>query len=265
MKLRVKALREKGSKIDQKRLKYGMESCLLPLGVLLIAFLYSSVGHAGASGYIAVMALCSIPAQEIRPVTLSLNIAVAILGGWNFIRAGHFSMKLFWPLAVASIPLAFLGGYLKLPNHLLHLLLGLVLWGSALRFLLQPQEGNSFHDPKKSALFATGGILGLLAGLTGTGGGIFLTPWMLWRKWAPTKTVAGVSVVFILVNSVSGLAGHLTAVRNFPKIGWLLLGVAIAGGWVGSRWGSRRYSPVWIQRLLALVLLIAGAKLIFIP
>ncbi|NBT24422.1 sulfite exporter TauE/SafE family protein, partial [bacterium] len=109
-----------------------MDSWLLPLGIFLIAFLYSSVGHAGASGYIAVMALCSIPAQEIRPVTLGLNIVVAILGAWNFIRAGHFSFKLLWPLAVTSIPLAFLGGYLKVPNHLLHLLLGLVLWGSAL-------------------------------------------------------------------------------------------------------------------------------------
>jgi uncharacterized membrane protein YfcA len=104
-----------------------MDTWILAWGILLIAFLYSSVGHAGASGYIAVMALCSIPPQEIRPVTLSLNIVVAILGGWNFIRAGHFSMKLLWPLAVASIPLAFLGGYLKLPNHILHLLLGLVL------------------------------------------------------------------------------------------------------------------------------------------
>jgi uncharacterized membrane protein YfcA len=241
------------------------DAWILPLGIFLVAFLYSSVGHAGASGYIAVMALCSIPAQEIRPVTLSLNIAVAILGGWNFIRAGHFSMKLLWPLAIASIPLAFLGGYLKLPNHLLHLLLGLVLWGSAFRFLIRPKEETFFHEPKRSALLATGGVLGLLAGLTGTGGGIFLTPWMIWRKWAPTKTVAAVSVIFILVNSISGLAGYTSSVRALPKVGWILFSVAIVGGWFGSRWGSHHYSPVWIQRLLALVLLIAGAKLIFIP
>jgi uncharacterized membrane protein YfcA len=242
-----------------------MDAWILPLGILLVAFLYSSVGHAGASGYIAVMALWSIPAQEIRPVTLSLNIAVAILGGWNFIRAGHFSMKLLWPLAMGSIPLAFLGGYLRLPNHLLHLLLGLVLWGSALRFLFRPKEETVFHDPKRSSLLVTGGVLGLLAGLTGTGGGIFLTPWMIWRKWAPTKTVAAVSVIFILVNSISGLAGYVSSVRALPKVGWILLSVAIVGGWFGSRWGSRLYSPVWIQRLLALVLLIAGAKLVFIP
>jgi hypothetical protein len=242
-----------------------MDAWIFPLGILLVAFLYSSVGHAGASGYIAVMALCSIPAQEIRPVTLSLNIVVAILGGWNFIRAGHFSMKLFWPLAIASIPLAFLGGYLRLPNHLLHLLLGFVLWGSALRFLIRPKEETVFHFPMRSSLLATGGVLGLFAGLTGTGGGIFLTPWMIWRKWAPTKTVAAVSVIFILVNSISGLAGYISSVRALPRVGWILFSVAIVGGWFGSYWGSRRYSPVWIQRLLALVLLIAGAKLIFIP
>ncbi len=242
-----------------------MESWFLLLGISLVAFLYSSVGHAGASGYIAVMALCSIPAQEIRPVTLSLNIAVAILGGWNFIRAGHFSMKLLWPLALASIPLAFVGGYLKLPNHMLHLLLGLVLWGSALRFLVRPKEETIFCIPKRSYLLATGGVLGLLAGLTGTGGGIFLTPWMIWRKWAPTKTVAAVSVIFILVNSISGLSGYISSVQSFPKVGWMLFGSAIFGGWLGSRWGSQRYSPLWIQRILAVVLWIAGGKLIFIP
>jgi hypothetical protein len=242
-----------------------MEPWFLPVGIFLIAFLYSSVGHAGASGYIAVMALCAVPAQEIRPVTLSLNIAVAILGGWNFIRAGHFSMKLLWPLAVTSIPLAFLGGYLKLPNHLLHLLLGLVLWGSAHRFLIRPKEESVFCYPKRSSLLATGGVLGFLAGLTGTGGGIFLTPWMIWKKWAPTKTVAAVSVIFILMNSISGLAGYVSSVRSVPKVGWILFGAAVIGGWVGSRWGSRHYSPLWIQRLLALVLLIAGGKLIFIP
>ena len=241
-----------------------METWFLPLGILLIAFLYSSVGHAGASGYIAVMALCALPVEQIRPLTLSLNIAVAIIGGWNFIRAGHFSAKLLWPLAATSIPLAFLGGYLKLPNHLLHFLLGLVLWGSALRFLFRPKEETAFYKPNPASLLATGGVLGLLAGLTGTGGGIFLTPWMLWRKWAPTKTVAGVSVIFILLNSLSGLAGNLASVRTFPNVGWALLGAAMVGGWVGSRWGSRHYSPLWIQRLLAGVLLIAGAKLIFI-
>jgi uncharacterized membrane protein YfcA len=145
------------------------------------------------------------------------------------------------------------------------LMLGLVLWVSALRFLIRPKEETAFHDPKRSSLFATGSVLGLLAGLTGTGGGIFLTPWMLWRKWAPTKTVAAVSVIFILVNSISGLAGYVSSARSLPRVAWILFWVAIVGGWTGSRWGSRHYSPLWIQRLLAVVLVIAGGKLIFIP
>jgi uncharacterized membrane protein YfcA len=152
-----------------------------------------------------------------------------------------------------------------LPNHLLHLLLGLVLCGSAFRFLIRPKEESVFCNPKRYSLLATGGVLGFLAGLTGTGGGIFLTPWMIWRKWAPTKTVAAVSVVFILVNSISGLAGYVSSVRSFPQVGGILFGAAVLGGWVGSRWGSRHYSPLWIQRLLALVLWIAGGKLIFTP
>lgn len=242
-----------------------MENWLLPLGILVVAFLYSSVGHAGASGYIAVMALGAVPVQEIRPVTLSLNIAVAILGGWNFFRAGHFSIKLLWPLALASIPLAFLGGYVRLPNQFFHLLLGGVLWVSALRFFLQPKEVSAFRHPQRSSLLITGGILGFLAGLTGTGGGIFLTPWMIWRRWAPTKTVAAVSVIFILVNSISGLVGYVFSFRSLPQVGGLFFCAAIVGGWIGSRWGSRYYSPLWIQRILAVVLLVAGGKLIFIP
>ena len=241
-----------------------MECWLLPLGILCIAFLYSSVGHAGASGYIAILALSAVPIGEIRPITLTLNIVVAILGGWNFYRAGHCSIQLIWPLVIASVPFAFLGGYLKLPNGILHLLLGTVLCGSAVRFLFRPKEETVLNPPTRPTLLVTGSVLGLLSGLTGTGGGIFLTPWMLWRKWAPTKTVAAVSVIFILVNSISGLVGYVSSARSLPKVGWILFCVAIVGGWIGSRWGSRHYSPLWIQRLLALVLLIAGAKLIFI-
>ncbi len=241
-----------------------MECWLLPLGILCIAFLYSSVGHAGASGYIAILALSAVPIGEIRPITLTLNIVVAILGGWNFYRAGHCSIQLIWPLVIASVPFSFLGGYLKIPNGILHLLLGAVLWGSAVRFLFRPKEETAFNPPTRPTLLATGSVLGLLSGLTGTGGGIFLTPLMLWRKWAPTKAVAAASIVFILANSLSGLAGCFTSSGALPKVGWALWVAAIIGGWIGSRWGSLHYSPRWIQRLLALVLLIAGAKLIFI-
>ena len=242
-----------------------MDWLFLLLGMGLVAFLYSSVGHAGASGYIAVMALASVPADQIKPVALALNIAVSILASWNFCRAGHFNGKLLIPLVAGSVPFAFLGGYLKLPAQWFQLLVGLVLWFSAYRLWIKAREEKEIHPPRKGVLVGTGAGLGLLAGLTGTGGGIFLTPWMLWRGWGVTKTVAAVSAVFILGNSIAGLAGHFAATHEFPTIGLWLLAVVGVAGWSGSRLGSRRYPAVLIRRLLSMVLLIAGAKLIFIP
>jgi len=242
-----------------------MEFWVLILGMGVVAFLYSSVGHAGASGYIAVMALCSVPAQQIKPIALALNITVSILASWNFYRAGYLNRRLLIPLVIGSVPFAFLGGYLKLPVHWFQILVGSVLWFSAYQLWLKAREERKIYTPRNETLVGTGAGLGLLAGLTGTGGGIFLTPWMLWRGWAATKTVAAVSAVFILCNSVAGLAGHFTAAREFPVFGlWLLVVVAV-GGWFGSQLGSRLYPPMLIRRLLAVVLLIAGAKLIFIP
>lgn len=242
-----------------------MEFWFLILGMGLVAFLYSSVGHAGASGYIAVMALCSVPAQQIKPIALALNITVSILTAWNFYRAGHFHRRLFITLVIGSVPFAFLGGYLKLPPGWFQLLVGLVLWFSAFQLWIQAGREKVVHPPASGALAGTGVGLGLLAGLTGTGGGIFLTPWMLWRGWASTKTVAAVSAMFIFLNSAAGLTGHLLATGEFPHVGWWLLVVVALAGWMGSWLGSRRYPVVWIRRLLALVLLIAGAKLIFLP
>ena len=242
-----------------------MDWWFVVLAIGLVAFLYSSVGHGGASGYIAVMALCSVPVQQIKPMALALNIVVSILASWNFFRAGHFNRKLLAPLLMGSVPFALLGGYLRLPAQWFQWLVGLVLWFSAYRLWVRAKEEKQVHPPSRRILVGTGAGLGLLAGLTGTGGGIFLTPWMLWRGWAATKTVAAVSAVFILCNSVAGLAGHFTAAREFPVFGlWLLVVVAV-GGWFGSRLGSRRYPPMLIRRLLAVVLLIAGAKLILIP
>ena len=242
-----------------------MDWWFLVLGVGLVAFLYSSVGHAGASGYIAVLALASVPVGQIKPMALALNIVVSILASWNFFRARHLNGKLLAPLLLGSVPFALLGGYLRLPAQWFQWLVGLVLWFSAYRLWVRAKEEKQVHPPSRRILVGTGAGLGLLAGLTGTGGGIFLTPWMLWRGWGTTKTVAAVSAVFILGNSVAGLTGHFTAVREFPRFGFDLLAVVAIAGWAGSRLGSRRYPSVWIRRLLSVVLLIAGAKLICIP
>jgi uncharacterized membrane protein YfcA len=235
---------------------------LLAGAIFLIAVLYSSVGHAGASGYIAVMTLLSISPAVIKPTALTLNIVVATIGAIQFWRAGHFSWKLFWPFAAMSIPLAFLGGYLNLPTQVFKILVGVVLLFSAARLLAKPPAESEPHDPPRAVAIGAGAGMGLLAGLTGTGGGIFLTPLLLFMHWARAKQAAAVSALFILVNSISGLLGNIGATKTFPTFALVLLVAAGAGGAIGSYFGSRRFDPVVIKRLLAIVLLIAGAKLI---
>jgi uncharacterized membrane protein YfcA len=230
----------------------------LAAGILLIAFLYSSVGHAGASGYIAVMTLFGLAPEEIKPTALVLNILVASIGSWQFWRAGHFRWELFWPFAILSVPMAFAGGYLNLPAHLFKIAVGIVLLFSAVRFLYDPKDATEVKAPSRGVSLVVGGFLGLLSGLTGTGGGIFLTPLMIVMRWTTTKTAAATSVLFILVNSIAGLLGNLTATR----FAFVLLLAALVGGSIGSHLGSRRFSAPAIKRLLAAVLIIAGFKLI---
>ena len=238
---------------------------LLPLcaAIMLVAFLYSSVGHAGASGYIAVMTLFGLADQTIRPAALVLNVLVAALTAWQFRRAGHFSWRLFWPFALGSIPLAFVGGYVKLPTQGFKILVGLVLLFSALRFWWKPAEVEATALPSEPVSIAVGGGLGLLSGLTGTGGGIFLTPLLLLKRWATTKVAAGVSALFILCNSLSGLAGNVSSTRQLPFFAVPLAASAVAGGALGGYLGSQRLAPAAIKRLLAVVLTIAGLKLLF--
>lgn len=231
--------------------------------MLAIAFLYSSVGHAGASGYIAVMTLFGLSAATIKPTALVLNILVASIGTWQFWRAGHFSWRLFWPFAVLAIPMAFVGGYLNLPTHAFKVVVGIVLLCSAFFFIFRPSNDTEAHPPKAVVAIPVGGALGLLAGLTGTGGGIFLTPLMLIMRWGLTKPTAAVSALFIWVNSIAGLAGNASSTKNFPKFALILVVATLVGGTVGSYFGSRRFNHLVIKRLLAVVLIVAGIKLIF--
>jgi len=241
-------------------------SLLLLPPLSLVAFLYASVGHAGASGYIAVLALAGLPAAQIKPLALLLNLVVAAQGSWQFWRAGHLRAGLLWPLLLTGMPAAFLGGWLDLPTQWFQRLLALVLLASALRFLQQPRDPETLRDPTTGQLLLAGAALGLLAGLTGTGGGVFLTPLLLLSGWAGTRQAAAVSSLFILANSLSGLSGLLLARQGAavvwpPALGWLLLTVLLAGG-LGSRLGSRHWPVSWIRRCLALVLLLAVWKLL---
>jgi uncharacterized membrane protein YfcA len=231
-------------------------------GILAIAFLYSSVGHAGASGYIAVMSLAGLSPAFIKPTALTLNILVAILGTWHFWRAGHFRWDLFWPFALFSVPLATVGGYLTLPPKAFMVLVGIVLLASAVRFLVDPKEPAETHPPSRPVALGVGGALGLLAGLTGTGGGVFLTPLLIFMKWTPTKTASAISVMYILFNSIAGLTGHIMKTHKPPTFVVPLVIAALVGGAAGSYLGSRHFSPILIKRLLAAVLIIAGLKLI---
>jgi uncharacterized membrane protein YfcA len=243
-----------------------LEPFALLAAIAAVAFLYSVVGHAGASGYIAVLSLASAPVAGIRTAALLLNVLVASVATWQFHRAGHFSARLFWPFALTSIPLAFLGGWVPLPGRALQGLLGLVLLAAALRFFLPAPEEAEPVAPAIPLAALSGGAIGFVAGLTGTGGGIFLTPLLLWQRWSKTRTAAAVSAPFILANSLAGLAGLASqtgGVIDFSAIGPAPLAAALAGGALGSYLGSHRFQVRAILRFLALVLSVAGLKLLF--
>ncbi len=236
---------------------------LLIIGIAVVAFLYSSVGHAGASGYIAVMTLCGLTATFIRPTALVLNILVATTGALQFWRAGHFSWSLFWPFALLSVPCAFAGGYLHVASPILKPLLGCVLLFSAVRLFFRYGDPPETNEPPRVVSVGVGAGIGFLSGLTGTGGGIFLTPLLLFCLWTYTRRAAAVSVVFILVNSIAGLIGYISSGRPVPQDVWLLAIAAVIAGTIGSHLGSQRFPVRTISVLLAAVLLLAACKLIF--
>jgi uncharacterized membrane protein YfcA len=238
---------------------------LVCLAIFIIAVLYSSVGHAGASGYIAVLTLFSFGPGVIKPTVLVLNILVATIATFQFWRAGHFSWRLFWPFAALSVPCAFIGGYLLVSAHTFKLLVGLALLVSALRLFWTHKRA----DEKAVSLapvglaLPVGATIGFLSGITSTGGGIFLTPLLLFFRWATIKRAAAVSALFVLVNSISGLLGYFSNRQPLPALAWPLAAIAVLGGIIGSQLGSRHLPSRVIYICLASVLTIAGLKLIF--
>jgi uncharacterized membrane protein YfcA len=237
---------------------------VLALLIFVAALLYSSVGHAGASGYLAAMALLGVAPAVMKPAALALNILVAIIAFTKFYRVGAFSWRLWWPFALASVPFAWLGGWITLPPHFYKPLVGIVLIYTAWYSFRSAQrpEPVSLRTPPVTLRLCVGAILGFLSGLTGVGGGIFLSPLLLILGWAPIKVISGVSAAFILVNSIAGLLGVMqSAVTLPPALPWWAV-AAIAGGLIGAEYGSRRLANPAIKKLLALVLAIAGVKMI---
>lgn len=237
---------------------------LIIAAIFTVAILYSSVGHGGASGYLAVMALLGVMPEVTRPTALVLNLFVASIATYQFYRSGHFSWRTFWPFAATSIPFAFIGGMITLPTHIYKVVLGIVLILAALRLAWNLKTDKEPHHPQLFVALLIGAAVGLLSGLVGVGGGIFLTPILLLMNWSETKTAAGVSALFILVNSISGIAGNYQQVFKLPPNVWLWVAAAVVGGIVGSTLGSKRFDSLTLRRVLALVLIFAGTKLIFV-
>jgi len=195
------------------------EDIILIILIFGAALLYSSVGHAGASGYLAAMALVGVPPAVMRSTALTLNIVVAVIASAKYYRVGAFSWHLFWPFALASIPFAYLGGALTLPGHIYKPLVGIVLiyaaWRS-FRMSYHPTRGKSAR-PHMLLLLSTGAFLGFLSGLAGVGGGIFLSPLLLFFRWAEVRVISGIAALFILVNSVAGLLGVFASTPALPS------------------------------------------------
>jgi len=243
------------------------QTIVVAIGFAAMAILYSSVGHAGASGYLAVMALAGVEPVLMRPTALILNILVATIVVARFARAGQLDWRALLPFVATSIPLAFVGGLIVLPGAAYKPLVGLVLLVAAVRFFVTagraPREEVPVAVPVLPAALI-GGAVGLLSGLTGTGGGIFLTPLLLFLGWAGPRRAAGLSAGFILANSTAGLAGNIAGVGVVPPDLVVWLPVVAVGALVGSGLGASRLSLPALRRSLAVVLVIAGLKLILL-
>jgi hypothetical protein len=239
-----------------------VSDALLAVLILLAALLYSSVGHAGASGYLAAMALFGLAPEVMKPAALSLNILVATIATYKFQRAGAFSWPLFWPFALASIPSAYLGGWLTLPGHLYKPLVGAILIYAAWYSFRTARHSSTVVAAPVALRILAGAVLGFLSGLTGVGGGIFLSPLLVWCRWAEVRVISGVAAAFILVNSIAGLLGVMRTAVSLPAGLPFWAVAALLGGLIGAEYGSRRFGNPTIKQLLALVLGIAGAKMI---
>ena len=245
----------------------------LAVAFLIVATLYSLVGHGGGSGYLAVMALAGFAPHELRPTALSLNILVATIALVRFSRAKAFTPSLFWPFVLASVPCAFIGGLIELDPTVYKIGLGVVLLVAAYRlFMYQPKGGiETTRALPIAAALVIGSVIGLVSGLIGVGGGIFLSPILLLAHWATARQTAGITAAFILANSIAGLLGVMMGslqgdaplpIQPIPIAVW---GAAVVvGGFVGSGIGSRRLGHIALRRMLAVVLVIAAGKM-FLP
>jgi hypothetical protein len=238
-----------------------LTNLVIALCLFFGAVLYTSVGHAGSSAYIAIMTLFNLQTTVIRPTALTLNIAVSAYASMRYIRNKYFDKKLFFVLSFGAIPTAFLGGHINLPSEIYKPIVGVLLILSGLRFIFLAAARDRELKPVNYLLaIVMGASIGFLAGITGTGGGIFLSPLIIWLGWNHVKQASGTVAAFIFVNSVAGLLGNYRSTSELPETLPLFLGAVIIGALIGTRLGISRFSSVGIKRALGAVLIIAGLK-----
>ncbi len=232
--------------------------------LIVVAFLYSAVGHGGASGYLALMALFSFAAETMRPTALLLNLFVSLIAFFQYYRSGYFKWKLFWPFAVTSIPAAFFGGLITIDASIYKKILAVLLLFSVVKLLGMKFKTKELLVEQNSLLsLLIGAIIGLFAGMIGIGGGIILSPLVLLLHWANMKQTAALSALFIFVNSLSGFAGLLVKGFEYKNEMGIMLVIAFIGGIAGSYYGSRKFENALLNKILAVVLIMASVKLFF--
>lgn len=237
---------------------------ILPL-IVLSSALYASVGHGGASAYLAIMTLFQFAPEEIKPVALLLNTMVSSIAFIQYYRAGHFNVRIFLPLALASVPMAFLGAQIPIKASVYAMVLGILLMATAFRlFRMKNESIQNIQPPQPVILIFSGAVIGFFSGLIGIGGGILLSPLLLFLRAADLKTISGISALFIVVNSVSGLlALYSSHIQFHPSMG-IFLGCAILGALPGAWLGARKWNQKILRRVLAVVLFFASVKLLLI-
>lgn len=242
-------------------LDYPLLLLLLPI----VAFLYASVGHGGASGYLALMSLFALPITFMKPTALILNILVSGISFYFYYREKNFKWKLFYPFAISSIPFSFLGGFLTVDSKLYKIILATLLLFAVFRLLgLFGKEKTNLKEINIPSALLIGAIIGFLSGLIGIGGGIVLSPVLLLLGWANMKQTAAVSALFIFVNSISGIFGFLTKGGEIPGSSSVLIAIVFIGGVLGAYYGSKKFNTIILRNILAVVLGIAIIKLYII-
>lgn len=242
-------------------------TAILGISVLLflVAALYSSVGHGGASGYLAILSLFAVSPAQMSGTALILNVFVAGMASITFFRAGHLNKSVLWPFVAVSVPAAFLGGYLRLTDrsYLILLAIGLILAAARLGLPLPNRDDQPLKRLPAAIGFPIGGMIGMFSGMIGIGGGILLSPILILSRWSTAKQAAAVAAVFITANSLAGIGGRLArgGVDVLPLAPPLI--AAFLGGLLGSHWGANRFSNTILRRLLAIVLVLAAVKLWF--